>query len=142
MRVLPSSRTRPKSPAFAIMSIGARFMVVLTLSRGVTLTVRLRSKILMGAVYSGVLRFRERLLSRHDFILKSYRLLGGLAFTVPQNYRDHTTVWHSEPRALRGLRPNRSSNDVILESSDESGRVRVIQHAGAAYSSLRPGQAL
>ena len=48
----------------------------------------------------------------------------------------------SESKGARGLRPNRNSNDVILEGSDESGRVRLIHHAGVTYSSQRSGQAL
>ena len=31
-----------------------------------------------------------------------------------------------EPRDIRDLRPNRSSKAVILDGSDESGRVRLI----------------
>ena len=47
-----------------------------------------------------------------------------------------------ESRDVRGLRPNRSSKTAILAGSDESGRVCLIQHARATYSSHRPGQAL
>ena len=47
----------------------------------------------------------------------------------------------SESRDARGLRLNKSSNDVILEGSHESGRVRLIQHAGVTYSSQRSSQA-
>ena len=43
----------------------------------------------------------------------------------------------SELKGARGLRPNRNSNGVILEGSDESGRVRLIHHAGVTYSSQR-----
>ena len=39
----------------------------------------------------------------------------------------------SESGDARGSRPNRNSNDVILEGSDESGRVRSIHHAGVTY---------
>ena len=45
----------------------------------------------------------------------------------------------SESRDVQGLRPNWSSNAVILEGSDESGRVRLIQHAGATFSFQRSG---
>ena len=55
-------------------------------------------------------------------------LLGGFAFFVSQNHRDYLVVWHRltvelVTRAARGLQPNRSPNDVILEGRDESGRV-------------------
>ena len=47
-----------------------------------------------------------------------------------------------EPRDVRGLRPNRSSKAVIFDCRDESGRVCLIQHTRATYSSQRSGQAL
>ena len=68
-------------------------------------------------------------------------LLGGFAF-FEQDYRDLPTFFCILSRVVRGLQPKNSSTYIILENSDESGKVHVIQHAGATYSSPRSGRAL
>ena len=47
-----------------------------------------------------------------------------------------------ESRDVRGLQSNTSSKVVLLDGSDDSGRVHLIDHAEATYSSQRSGQAL
>ena len=122
LRVLLASRTSTRSPAFAVTPIDERFMVELTRSRAATRMACLRSKTL-------------RTSKRFYFLCstKLSRLPGCVASSNSET---------RESRDTRGLRPKTSSKAVFLDGSDKSGRVRLIQHAGATYSSQRSGQAL
>ena len=57
-------------------------------------------------------------------------------------WRRLTARLYRESRDVWGSRPNRNSKAVILNISDEFGRLRLIELAGAKYSSQRSGQAL
>ena len=91
-----------------------------------------RHNVYRGAVYGGV---DAMLLPRHDFVPKPYGLIRVCLFF----HKIIDIIW------LFGIvsqGPNRSSNDVISEGSDKFGRVGLIQHVGAIYSSHRSDQAL
>ena len=122
LQVLLASRTSTRSPAFTMTTIDERFMVALMRSRTATHMTCLRSKTLRN--------------SKRFCLLcstKSLRLPGCVA---------SSNSGTRESRNIRGLRPNRSSKAVILDVSDEFGRLRLIELAGATYSSQRSGQAL
>ena len=122
LRVLSASRTSTRSPTFAVTPVDERFMVALTRSR--------------AAVRIASLGSRTLRTSRRFCFLCSTKLSRLVACAAPSSSGTR------ELRGVRGLRPNRSSKAVIFDCRDESGRVRLIQHAGATYSSQRPGQAL
>ena len=121
-QVLSASRTTTRSPTFAVTPVDERFMVALT---------RSRAAVLMPCLCSGTLRTSKRFC-----FLCSPKLSGLVVSAAPSSSGTR------ESRNVRGLRPNRSSKAVIFYSKDESGRVRLIQHAGATYSSQQSGQAL
>ena len=124
LRVLPASRTRTRLRALTVTPIPRNSLWWRTRSRGATLTAWLRSKILR--------------ISRRFYFLCSTKLS-----RLPHCLASSNSGTTSESKDIRrGVRPNRSSNDAILEGSESSGRVPLIQHAEATYSSQRSGQAL
>ena len=122
LRVLSASRTSTRSPTFAVTPVDERFMVALT---------RSRAAVRIASLCSRTLRT-----SRRFYFLCSTKLSRLVACAAPSSSGTR------ESRDVQGLRPNRSSKAVIFDCRDESGRVRLIQHAGATYSSQRSGQAL
>ena len=122
LRVLLASRTSTRSPSFDVTPVDERLMVAL---------MRSRAGIRMACLRSKTLRT-----SKLFFFLCSTKLskLPVCAASSSSGTREFKNV--------PGLRSNRRSKAVILDCSDESGRARLIQHAGATYSSQRSGQAL
>ena len=109
-------------PAFTVTPIEEQVLVALTRLRVATLSACLRSKPLQTSTSFCFL-----------CSTKLSRLPGRLASSKSGT---------SDSRDARGLRLNKSSDDVILDGSDESGRVRLIHLAGVTCSSQRSGQAL
>ena len=112
--MLPASSTKTRLPAFTVRPIEERFLVALTRLRGVTLTACICPKPLRTS--------------------KRFRFLCSTKLSSKSGTH--------ESRDARGLRLNKSSNNVILEGSHESDRLHLIQHAETTCSSQRSGQAL
>ena len=119
LRVLSASRTSTRSPTFSVTPIDERFMAALT---------RSPAAVRMASLCSSTLRTSRRFWFYCS--TKFWRLVVCVALSSSGT---------RESRDVRGLRPNRSSKAVIFDCRDESGRLRLIQHAGATYLSQRSG---